>query len=105
MGHELNGMCRRIAGYSMLSSSDQIATSDDLEKCNFLDERPVDKECFEIAMAHLESSRWIYLTEHVLPSILMLEQTYSLKPLIHPCSHLIHNPQEWSWSYPSQQSL
>ena len=93
MSHELNGMCRRIAGYSMLSSSNQIVPSDDLESCQYLDSRPVDQNCFDRACSHLESTKWIYLTENVLPSILILECTYGLKPLIHPCSHLIHNPQ------------
>ena len=93
MSHELNGMCRRIAGYAMISSQKQIRSGDDLESCEYLDNRPVDKDCFEIALSHLESSNWIYLTEQVLPSIMMLEQAYNLKPLIHPCSHLIHNPQ------------
>ena len=35
MSHELNGMCRRIAGYSLLSSAHQIEATDDLESCRF----------------------------------------------------------------------
>ena len=93
MSHELNGMCRRIAGYSMLPAGFKMGSADDLEGCQYLDDRPVDQECFERALAHLEATSWIYLTEHVLPSILMLEHIYGLKPLIHPCSNLVHNPQ------------
>ena len=93
MSHELNGMCRRIAGYSLLPAGFKMGSSDDLEGCHFLDDRPVDQECFDCAMAHLESTSWIYLTEHVLPSLLLLEHTYGLKPIIHPCSNLVHNPQ------------
>ena len=85
--------CRRIAGYSMVDNHFSPCDSDDLESCKFLDQRPVDRQCFDTALSHLQSSKWIYLTEHVLPSILMLEHAYGLKPLIHPCSHLIHNPQ------------
>tara|TARA_B100000674_G_scaffold496657_1_gene527514 strand:+ start:5668 stop:6810 length:1143 start_codon:yes stop_codon:yes gene_type:complete len=92
MSHELNGMCRRIAGYS-ITSNFQDSSSDDLESCKSLDDRSVDRRCFDLALAHLETTKWIYLTEQVLPSILMLEQYYNLSPLIHPCSHLIHNPQ------------
>ena len=93
MSHELNGMCRRIAGYSINKSECPSDSSDDLESSKYLDNRPVDEACFEQALSHLQSSSWIYLTEYVLPSILVLEHTYQLKPLIHPCSHLIHNPQ------------
>ena len=93
MSHEINGMCRRIAGYSMLSSGKDITSEDDLESCRYLDQRPVDQECFDRALAHLESTSWIYMTEYVLPSILMLEHIYGLKPVIHPCSNLVHNPQ------------
>ncbi len=93
MAHELNGMCRRIAGYSMSNPDNHTDPSDDLESSKSLDTRPVDQACFETALSHLESGSWIYLTEYVLPSILLLEYTYDLKPLIHPCSHLVHNPQ------------
>lgn len=93
MSHELNGMCRRIAGYSVLPNKYSPENGDDLESCKVLDIRPVDKDCFDKAMANLEASKWIYLTDQVLPSLLLLEETYGLKPLIHPCSSLIHNPQ------------
>ena len=93
MSHELNGMCRRIAGYSMTKFQDSAESTDDLESAKNLDTRPVDQSCFDAALSHLQSASWIYLTEYVLPSVLILEHTYNLKPLIHPCSHLIHNPQ------------
>lgn len=93
LSHELNGMCRRIAGYNMLSTDARPDPNDDLESCQELDQRPVDQVCFDLAMDHLNSSRWIYLTEQVIPSLLVLEQTYDLPPLIHPCSDLVHNPQ------------
>jgi hypothetical protein len=93
LGHELNGMCRRIAGYAMLSPRAAVKPGDDLETCQELDERPVDQTCFDLAMDHLKSSQWIYLTEQVIPSLLLLEHTYNLRPLIHPCSNLVHNPQ------------
>lgn len=91
LGHELNGMCRRLAGYGMLGAGS--AAGEDLESCDALDERPVDRCCFDLAMDRLRSARWIYLTEQVIPSLLLLEVTYGLRPLLHPCSDLIHNPQ------------
>lgn len=91
--HELNGMCRRIAGYGMLSPGSKPDQQDDLETCSELDRRPVDQACFDLAMDRLKSNSWIYLTEQVIPSLLLLEQTYGLHPLIHPCSNLVHNPQ------------
>ena len=97
LAHEINGMCRRIAGYSMLHSASLPHSEDDLESCRELDERPVDQACFDIAMDHLRSSRWIYLTDHVIPSLMLLEHEYGLNPLIHPCSDLVHNPQ-WNGS-------
>jgi len=93
LGHELNGMCRRIAGYSMLPAGATPDLNDDLESCRQLDDRPVDQACFDRAMDHLRSSSWIYLTEQVVPSLLLLEQNYNLPPLVHPCSNLVHNPQ------------
>ena len=93
MFHELNGMCRRIAGYNVLNSFNNPSLGDDLESSVALDQRSVDRECFDLALSHLESSSWIYLTEYVIPSILLLESKYQIKPLIHPCSHLVHNPQ------------
>jgi hypothetical protein len=93
LSHELNGLCRRIAGYSMLPSGASPHPEDDLETCRELDERPVDQACFDLAMDHLNSSAWIYLTEQVIPSLLLLEHHYGLRPLIHPCSNLVHNPQ------------
>lgn len=97
LAHEINGMCRRIAGYSMVSSASLSDPDDDLESCRELDERPVDQACFDLAMDYLKSSRWIYLTDHVIPSLMLLEHEYGLKPLIHPCSDLVHNPQ-WNGS-------
>lgn len=93
LSHELNGMCRRIAGYGMLPAAARPDPGDDLESCRQLDERPVDQACFDLAMDHLTSSSWIYLTEQVIPSLLLLEHAYGLPPLIHPCSNLVHNPQ------------
>lgn len=93
LSHELNGMCRRLAGYTMLPRGVKPSGDDNLESCAILDQRQVDRDCFEKALAHLEQGAWLYLTEHVLPSIMLLEATYGLKPLIHPCSDLVHNPQ------------
>lgn len=93
LSHEINGMCRRIAGYGMLPAAARPDPGDDLESCHQLDERPVDQACFDLAMDHLKSSNWIYLTEQVIPSLLLLEHSYGLRPLIHPCSNLVHNPQ------------
>ena len=95
LSHEINGMCRRLAGYSALSSNKSF--NSDLESCAVLDERPVDQATFDIAVDRLKSCSWIYLTDHVLPSLLILETGYSLKPLLHPCSDLKHNPQ-WNGS-------
>ena len=95
LSHELNGMCRRIAGYHVLSQS--ITVPQDLESCPEVDERPVDQSTFDLAVDKLRSSKWLYLTDQVLPSILLLESSYSLNPLIHPCSDLVHNPQ-WNGS-------
>lgn len=93
LSHELNGMCRRIAGYGVLNPGSTPHPDDDLESCRALDARPVDQVCFDLAMDRLKSSRWVYLTEQVIPSLLLLEHSYGLKPLIHPCSNLVHNPQ------------
>ena len=91
LSHEINGMCRRLAGYSLLQSGSTVGT--DLESCSLLDDRPVDQACFDLAMDRLKSLSWIYLTDQVLPSILLLESHYKLPPLIHPMSDLKHNPQ------------
>ncbi len=91
LSHELNGMCRRIAGYNVLSQGSSI--SGDLESCQEVDMRPVDQSTYDLAVDKLRHSKWLYLTDQVLPSILLLESTYSLRPLIHPCSDLVHNPQ------------
>lgn len=95
LSHELNGMCRRLAGYNVASAAD--FTLQNLESQAELDQRPVDKTTFDLAMDRLRASKWIYLTEQVLFSILMLEQEYGLSPLLHPCSNLIHN-QQWNAS-------
>lgn len=91
LSHELNGMTRRIAGYSVLNSGSSVGNN--LEKCLEIDDRPIDRHTFDLAMDHLKSSKWIYLTDQVIPSVLMLEHHYNLPPFIHPCSNLKHNPQ------------
>ena len=91
LSHELNGMTRRLAGYSALDSKSLIPQN--LEKCPELDLRPVDRYVFDLAMDNLKATKWIYLTDQVIPSILLLEHEYNLPPFIHPCSDLKHNPQ------------
>ncbi|WP_136987752.1 hypothetical protein [Synechococcus sp. UW69] len=104
LSHELNGMTRRLAGYAAINSHESF--SSDLESCELLDNKPIDQSTFDLAMDYLSATNWIYLTDQVLPSILILESLYGLKPFIHPCSDLIHNPQ-WNASGVTriQQSL
>ena len=91
LSHELNGMTRRLAGYNMLSKGTVV--DQNLEACDEIDKSPITQSIFDLAVDRLKTCKWIYLTDMVLPSILLLEQKYDLKPFIHPCSDLKHNPQ------------
>ena len=91
LSHELNGMTRRLAGYSIVPKGQPVGQN--LESCDHIDKAPITQEIFDYAVDRLKSSKWIYLTDLVLPSLLLLEYKYDLKPFIHPCSDLKHNPQ------------
>lgn len=91
LSHELNGMTRRLAGYSILSRGTTVDSN--LETCTPIDEAPITKSVFDLAVDRLKSTKWIYLTDMVIPSIMLLENAYNLKPFLHPCSDLKHNPQ------------
>ena len=91
LSHELNGMTRRLAGYNMLGQGSLV--DENLETCEEIDKLPITQSIFDLAVDRLKTSKWVYLTDMVIPSLLLLEHKYDLKPLIHPCSDLKHNPQ------------
>tara|TARA_B100000674_G_scaffold499457_2_gene545921 strand:- start:9304 stop:10506 length:1203 start_codon:yes stop_codon:yes gene_type:complete len=91
LSHELNGMTRRLAGYNVLSQGTTV--DHNLEVCKEIDESPITQSTFDLAVDRLKATKWIYLTDMVIPSLLLLESEYELKPFIHPCSNLKHNPQ------------
>jgi hypothetical protein len=91
LSHELNGMTRRLAGYSILNEGASV--DQNLETCELIDQTPITQSIFDLAVDRLKKSKWIYLTDMVIPSLLLLEHNYGLNPFIHPCSDLKHNPQ------------
>jgi len=88
--HEVNGHIRRICGYSL---SNEPPSSHNIESYDPLDCLTINRQHLDHAISIIDESACLFLTDDLLLSILNLESTYGLKPVLHPASTLVHNKQ------------
>ncbi len=92
---ESNGMCRRLAAYT-LTKNPQIPIDEELERLSFLDQEDFEREeLFEAALSNLPNISILILSQWLHESAICIERRYGLTtPLINPFSDLRHNPVE-----------
>ena len=89
--HEVNGVAKRLAGFSVAESVD-LQSQANLEEISCFLMRVSDDALLRAASRQMERVRAIVLPEYLHASLISIEKMYSIDPIINLFSDLKHNP-------------
>lgn len=87
---ERNGICRRLAAMT-LTNEFSLTETENIERNPLLEKPYSDQDLFNTARDNLQRVKLLFLADHFSASVISLERTYKLPPLINPFTTLRHN--------------